>query len=457
MNSQINQKPSGYFFALLVDDDLLMHQALKVILPPEWKLLSATTPDEIPRGFFFHAAFVDMHLQTGSTRPEGPRVISKISELNSQTEIIGISGDLSLDLMESCLKAGAQRFLAKPLAKEDILSSLSRIEAFWKIRTHGYFQSQQQAWLGESPASLQVQRKISQIRGTMDPILISGPTGSGKEVAARLLHLQEGARPWVAVNLGALPENLFESEMFGHLKGSFTGADQNKIGLVEAANGGDLFLDEIEVLPLHHQAKLLRFLETGEYRKLGSHQLQFSKLRIISATNRSLIEMIKSGEFREDLFFRLNAHTIELPPLRERLEDIPVLAQWFLQKNRLNKKTFSQEALGALQTYPWPGNVRELKRICEQIALTSPLPLIRAVDVESVLPRTSPSIDNEFLFSLDLEWNAPLTLDEKLSKVEALLIKKAMEKFKDVDLAAQKLGSSRSNLYKKIKEHKIEI
>jgi DNA-binding NtrC family response regulator len=260
----------------------------------------------------------------------------------------------------------------------------------------------------------------------------------------------------MAVNLGAIPENLFESEMFGHMKGSFTGADQNKIGLVEAANGGDLFLDEIEVLPLHHQAKLLRFLETGEYRKIGSHQLQVSKLRIISATNRSLPEMIKLGEFREDLYFRLNAHNLELPPLRERPEDIPVLAQWFLQKYRLNKKTFSQEALAALQIYSWPGNVRELKRICEQIALTSPLPVIRAVDVESTLPQPSPYIDRELLHSLDLEWNTPLSLDEKLSKVEAFLIKKAMEKFVDVDLAAQKLGSSRSNLYKKLKEHKIE-
>lgn len=457
MNSQSNQKSSNYFYALLVDDDLLIHQAMKMILPPQWKMVSATKPSEIPERFFFHAAFVDMHLKTGSAEAEGPRVIAKLNGINTQTEIIGISGDLSIELMEACLKSGAQRFLAKPLAKDDLLMTLQRIEAFWNIRTHGYFQTQKAAWLGESAASLQVQRKIAQLRGTTEPVLISGPTGTGKEVAARLLHLQEPTRPWVAVNLGAIPENLFESELFGHMKGSFTGADQNKIGLVEAANGGDLFLDEIEALPMVHQSKLLRFLESGEFRKVGSNQLQHSHPRILAATNRSLPEMIKSGEFREDLYFRLNAHIIELPPLRERTEDIPVLAQWFLQQQRLNKKTLSEEALEVLKQYSWPGNVRELKRICEQAALTSPLPILRGIDIQAVLPRTLQQSSGEFSSMLDLEWNTSLTLEEKVSRVEALLIKSAMEKFSDVELAAQKLGSSKSNLYKKLKDYKIEI
>ncbi len=435
MSLQINQKTSHLFHVLIVDDDPLIHQAFKVALPATWKMTSARTPEEVPDQLFFHAAFVDMHLESNSQSPHGPEIIRFLSGINTQTEIIGMSGDLRIELMEKCLKLGAQKFLAKPLIKDDILLILDRIEAFWKIRTNSYLQNQRQIWIGESEKSVQIQRQIAQLKGSQKPILITGPTGAGKEVVARLLNLQEPQRPWIAVNLGAIPENLFESEFFGHVKGAFTGADQNKIGLVEAANGGDLFLDEVEALSLHHQAKFLRFLESYEYRKVGSTTTARVQVRIICATNRKLKEMIAAGEFREDLYFRLCSQLVEIPMLTARKEDIPQLANWFLQsENRHQPKTLSEDALESLKSYHWPGNVRELKRICEQLALFAPLPIIRAADVQMVLPRNleAPTLDG-FTQYFDPHWESPLGLDEKVQRFEALLIKNAIKKFGDVE------------------------
>src|SRR5690606_4821239 len=177
-------------------------------------------------------------------------------------------------------------------------------------------------------------------------------------------NFQEGERPFIAVNMASLPDNLFESEMFGHMKGAFTGADQNKVGLCEAAHGGDLFLDEIEALSPAHQAKLLRFLESGEVRRIGAKETIQVDCRTISASNQNLEKMVRDGEFREDLYFRLCSHKILLPPLRQRKEDIAELSQYFLdlEKPRRNK-SFSEDGLKALTEYHWPGNIRELRRV----------------------------------------------------------------------------------------------
>lgn len=397
-----------------------------------------------------HAAFVDMHLSGNGKPAEGPEVIARLHRENPQIEIIAMSGDLSLELMEKCLKNGAQKFLAKPLMADEVLATLEKIEALWMMRqldSRGHHN--QIRWLGQSLASENIRKQIASFRGEDGPILLEGETGTGKEVTFRLLNQQEVGRPFVSVNIASISENLFESEMFGHVRGAFTGADTLKIGLAEAAHGGDLFLDEIEALPLAHQVKLLRFLETGEVRKVGAKETILVKTRVICASNQNLQQLIQQGRFRDDLLFRVSGKKILLPPLRERVADIEELAQFFIQqqKPRINKQ-LSPEAIQALKNYPWPGNVRELKRICEQLTLVSRLPIIREEDVLGLL---QPSSIHAYQ-ALDLKKGLMVLVEE----FEAQVLGKCLQQTSDVDEAASILQISRSSLYKKIKDYGLD-
>lgn len=443
------------FSLLIVDDDQLVHQSLKLALPSHWKVFSATKLEAIQYTRFYHAAFVDMHLEPGVQKADGPAVIEKLTKHNNQLEVVAMSGDLSRELMESCLKAGAQKFLAKPLMPEEILLILEKIEALWDLRNvDPSAQRGEIHWVGSSEASQKIKKRIAALRGETSPVLLEGETGCGKEVIARLLNQQEGERPFIAVNLASIPDNLFESEMFGHVKGAFTGAEQNKVGLTEAAHGGDLFLDEIEALPLTQQAKLLRFLETGEVRRVGAKESTTVKTRVIAATNKPLDKMVANGEFREDLLYRLNSQRVELPPLRQRLDDIDELAKHFLAAERPRRnKTIADDGLEALKKYNWPGNVRELKRVCEQLSLTSPLPFIRAEDVLGWLRPTAVSTEGIPSYTA-IDFNKGFnTLVEEF---EAHVIRTCLKQTKDIETAAKILQISRSNLYKKIKDYKIE-
>ncbi|KYG65798.1 transcriptional regulator [Bdellovibrio bacteriovorus] len=443
------------FSLLIVDDDPLVHQSLKLALPSHWKVFSATKLEAIQYTRFYHAAFVDMHLSPGANKADGPAVIEKLTKHNNQLEVVAMSGDLSRELMETCLKAGAQRFLAKPLMPEEILLILEKIEALWDLRNVDPSADRGEIrWVGTSEASQKIKKRIADLRGETSPVLLEGETGCGKEVIARILNQQEGERPFIAVNLASIPDNLFESEMFGHVKGAFTGAEQNKVGLTEAANGGDLFLDEIEALPLTQQAKLLRFLETGEVRRVGAKESTTVKTRVIAATNKPLDKMVANGEFREDLLYRLNSQRVELPPLRQRLDDIDELAKHFLAAERPRRnKTIADDGLAAMKKYNWPGNVRELKRVCEQLSLTSPLPFIRAEDVLNWLRPTavfSEGVPSYTAIDFNKGFN---TLVEEF---EAHVIRTCLKQTKDIETAAKILQISRSNLYKKIKDYKIE-
>ncbi|GIL16913.1 MAG: sigma-54-dependent Fis family transcriptional regulator [Oligoflexia bacterium] len=439
------------FYLLVIDDDNLVIQSLKTLLPKNWEMTSFQSPPANLKSTLYHAAFVDMHLTKNLNHAEGPEIIKRISQENPKIETVAISGDLSLELMEQCLTNGAKKFLAKPLIPDEVISTLEKIEALWQLREAETRGGKNYRWVGHSPTSDVIKKTIASLRGESGPLLIEGETGTGKEVAFRLLNQQEINRPAITVNIASIPENLFESELFGHVKGAFTGADTNKIGLCEAAHGGDLFLDEIEALPLSQQVKLLRFLETGEVRKVGAKEAITVKTRVIAATNQNLNQLVKEGKFREDLLFRLNGKKIVLPPLRSRAEDIPDLALFFLslQKPRVNK-SFSPDALLALQNYSWPGNVRELKRICEQVCLTSPLPIIRREDVVRLL-------DSQQAGSLPagaVEFQLGLT--KLVEKYEAHVIQLALEKEKDVEKAAELLQISRSTIYKKIKDYDLQ-
>ncbi len=443
------------FNLLVVDDDPLIHQSLKLAIPAPWKIFSVSKLDLIPYDHFFHAAMVDMHLTPHSDQPEGVGVIEKLLANNPHLEVIAMSGDLNRQLMEKCLKAGAQRFLAKPLMSDEVLLILNKIEAYLNLRNIDSSQSaKSSSWIGSGPRSQNIRKRIADLRGENSPILIEGETGTGKEVVARLLNQQENERPFIAVNISSITENLFESEIFGHIKGSFTGADQNKIGLAEAANGGDLFLDEIEALPFSQQVKLLRFLESGEIRRVGAKDTLKIQTRIIAASNQPLKKLVSDGKFREDLYFRLHGQHIELPPLRERTEDIPELAKNFLNSERPRRnKEFAEDGIAALQAYHWPGNVRELKRVCEQLSLTSPLPFIRKEDVLALLsPSTNSSAPSDRIEGADLNRG----LNDLVADYEAKIIRLSMRTTPDIEELAKLLKISRSSLYKKIKDYNID-
>lgn len=453
---------------LVVDDDDLVVASLRMAVPSNWTLITASSPDAVPTSGFV-AAFVDMHLTGNLERAEGLDVLKKLRAQDPHVELVAMSGDFDRNLMEQGLKSGASRFLAKPIGVEEIALTLEKIEALLLLRELSTRQIESSAhkreprWLGESPAATEITRAIAGLRGEAGPILIEGESGTGKEVVAWLLHAQErnlalakgmAPRAFVQVNLGAIPETVFESEFFGHVKGAFTGADQNKMGLAEAAHGGDLFLDEIEALPMANQAKLLRFLESGEVRRVGARETLRIHTRVLVATNRSLSEMVSRGEFREDLMWRVSGKRMNLPPLRERKRDIAILARYFLEleKPRRNKQ-LTEDAIVALEEHDWSGNVRELKRICEQVSLYAPLPLIRGEDVRACLPHPSTSVvGSSHLAALDLS----IGLTDLVARYESQVIREALRVTSDVDQAAARLGISRSSMYKKMKDFGIE-
>jgi DNA-binding NtrC family response regulator len=436
---------------LIVDDDSLVSDSFSLILPDNWVLTVCHSIDQIPQEHF-HAAFVDMHLTARENGPEGLKVVKNLSRKNPHLEIVAISGDLDRELMDKCLKAGATRFIAKPFKKEEIKSVLDKIEALCLLHEAVSRQSKKKYWLGDSPTSLSLKKQIAQLQGEPGPILIEGESGTGKEILVQMLA-EHTNRPLVSVNVSAIPEALFESELFGHTKGAFTDADQNKMGLAEAANNGDLFLDEIESLTLPCQVKLLRFLETSEIRRIGSKDASHINVRVIIATNQNLEKLVEEGKFREDLLWRIKGKKIVLPPLRERKEDIPELAKFLLEQQKpRHNKAFSEDALKLLEHHTWPGNIRELKRIIEQACLISPLPFIRTEDISNFIFVKPASIKAPSTENLDLSPG----LNKLVGDYEKLIIEQCLDLEKDIDKTASVLQISRSGLYKKIKDYNID-
>ncbi|MCB9073457.1 MAG: sigma-54-dependent Fis family transcriptional regulator [Bdellovibrionaceae bacterium] len=432
---------------LVVDDDSLVLETLRQFVETPWNFIGKTQYNKVEETI--HAAFVDLHLSGNIQKNEGLEVIRTISEHHPHAEIIAISGDLSRDLMEKTLKAGATRFLPKPLTPDEVELTLNKLEAYFQLR----FSQQGQAarLIGSSEHANSLRRQIAELKGEKSPILLYAESGCGKDVVAHILNEQEPTRPFVSINVSSIAENLFESEMFGYTKGAFTGAQQSKIGLLESAHGGDLFLDEIEALPLSQQPKLLRFLENGEVRRVGANETIHVSTRLIAATNEDLQKMVQDGKFREDLYWRLSGHKIHIPPLSERKEDIAELCAYFVgQSTPRRNKTFSEDAIERLQSYNWPGNIRELRRVTEQLLLIAPLPIIRSEDVKKILsPATIESKELKFDFNKSL---ADLVSDYEKQAIEA-----ALHIDKDVESLIKLLKISRSSLYKKIKDYNLNL
>ncbi|OLC86348.1 MAG: sigma-54-dependent Fis family transcriptional regulator, partial [Gemmatimonadetes bacterium 13_1_40CM_3_66_12] len=298
--------------------------------------------------------------------------------------------------------------------------------------------------IAESPAMQPVLRLMERVGPSDANVLILGEHGTGKEVVARWLHAASARvdRPLIAVNLGGIPDGLFESELFGHVRGAFTDAKTDRIGRFELAEGGTLFLDEIANLPLPQQAKLLRVLETGEYERVGASRARRADVRVVAATNADIQAEVKSGRFREDLLFRLNTVEIRLPPLRERRADVPLLAAHFLRRYaaryRKAAKEFAPDAMEQLLRHSWPGNVRELDHAVERAVLMAEGGRVQARD-----------------FGLGGSGDGAGALDQmSLEDVERVLIQKALTRAAgNVSEAAKALGLSRSALYRRLKRH----
>ncbi len=308
----------------------------------------------------------------------GIEVIAKAKELSPDTEAIVLTGKGSLDSAIQALRYGTFDYLTKPCRLVEVKTVLNRV-AERREMTNKYRAIKQRLeriegtpdLIGESKGMKRVRKLIAKVAPTDSTVLVRGDTGTGKELVARALHDQSlrSEMPFVPINCGALPENLIESELFGHRKGAFTGADEKRVGLFEVANGGTLLLDEIGELPKAMQAKLLRFLESGEIRRVGDNESFTCDVRVVCATNRHLDQMVADGEFREDLWFRTNTFEIGIPPLRERTEDIELLGRHLATRFGLatgpDDEVFTKEALAALSKHDWPGNVRELANVVE--------------------------------------------------------------------------------------------
>ena len=286
------------------------------------------------------------------------------------------------------LKLGADDFVTAPFHEFDVLPrAWKALKNFLGEDISGHENSHFRQLIGQSPIFLQQAQKISLIAACEANVLIVGETGTGKELYARAIHYgsARAGRPFMPVNCGAIPAELVENELFGHMRGAFTSASNLQVGLIEEANGGTLFLDEIDCLPVHAQVKLLRFLQEKEYRPLGSSRMKKADVRVVAASNLNLEEAVDTGRVRQDLFYRLNIISLTLPPLRDRREDIPLLARHFLEKYSREfdslVRDFTDEAMNMLMVYSWPGNVRELEHAVERAIVMCKKPLIQAADI----------------------------------------------------------------------------
>lgn len=384
----------------------------------------------------------------------GIEVIERATQLSPETETVVLTGKSSLESAVAALRFGAFDYLTKPCRLVELKSLLQRVTHKREL-TNKYRALQRQLQrvegeprlIGEGTGMSQVREMITRVAPTHSTVLILGETGTGKELVARAVHNQslQTNQPFVAINCGALPETLIESELFGHRKGAFTGADDHRAGLFEVADGGTLFLDEIGELPKSVQAKLLRVLESGEIRRVGNNETFKVNVRVICATHRQLEEMVSQGEFREDLMFRINTFEIPIPPLRSRVSDIPELAVHLVRRFRPEIKggpteLFTPEALHALQSAPWHGNVRELANVIEHAMILSDRPPITVEHLPDRLtnPNRSPQ-----------QSMGPMTLRE----LEMKAIDQALERHNgNKPAAAEELGVSLKTLYNKINQ-----
>ncbi len=445
---------------LIGDDQQDVLRALRLLLKGEgFELETATSPPGIMSALESHdfdGVLMDLNYARDTTSGrEGLDLIPRIKSVDPILPVIVMTAWGSIEGAVEAIRKGAGDYIEKPWDNQRLLSTLrTQIELGRALRRAQHLELENQRlrerdvpdFIATSRAMQPVLRLIERVGPSDASVLITGEPGSGKEVVARWLHArsERADRPLVAVNAGGLSETLFESEMFGHVKGAFTDAKTDRVGYFELADGGTLFLDEVGNLSPAQQAKLLRVLETGEFQRVGSSRARRADVRVLAATNADLPARVAEDRFREDLLYRLNSVEIPIPPLRERREDIPALAAYFLKQQTARygvELDFSQAAMRALLAHTWPGNVRELRHAVERAVLLSEG---ATVDGEDLGLRPAPDAAARF---------DELTLEE----AERILIQRALGRFDgNVSQAAEALGVSRSALYRRLERHGIE-
>jgi DNA-binding NtrC family response regulator len=379
---------------LVIDDDKAMRDACYQILSRQGYQVELAATARQGLGLLERMSFDAILLDLVMPDVDGLEALKKIKALDPEVEVVIITGYGTIQSAVECIKAGAFHFLSKPFTPDDLRNLVGRALEKRRLDLENLYLRQElkskderNALVYESESMVRIMDMIARVAPTDSTVLITGESGTGKGLVARKIHQlsQRSRRPFITVDCGTLVETLFESELFGHVKGSFTGADANKIGKFELAQNGTLFFDEISNIGLEVQAKLLRAVEERKISKVGSHRVITVDVRIIAATNKDLARAIKDGTFREDLFYRLNVVLIQMPPLRERKSDIPLLVKHFLEKYnaRLRKNILgiSPESLDLLVRHDWPGNVRELENTMERLVVLSTGPYLEPADL----------------------------------------------------------------------------
>ncbi|MEK7267726.1 MAG: sigma-54 dependent transcriptional regulator [Nitrospirota bacterium] len=441
---------------LIVDDEEGIRESLSGILEDEgYDILTADSGEEavrILRETSPDLIFLDIWL----TGMDGIKTLQEIKAMKPDVPVIMISGHGSIELAVKATQTGAYDFLEKPLSLERVLLVSKRaIEKRTLERENiALKENLTRKWklVGESQKIRDLREQMEMAARSNSRVLIFGESGTGKEVAARLLHEKSprDGKPFVEVNCAAIPQELIESELFGHEKGSFTGAFEKKNGKFELADGGTLFLDEIGDMSLQTQAKVLRVIETQEFQRVGGNKNINVDVRIIAATNKDLREEVKKSSFREDLFFRLNVIPLFVPPLRERKDDIPILVEYFLdslaEEYGKPPRKILPAALKYLQSYDWPGNVRELKNVIERLVIMTPSNIIDAKNL--FIPVEHDGADY-FQYK---------TLKDARDAFEKDYIAKKLEENNwNISRTAEILDVERSNLHRKIKAYEIKV
>jgi len=440
---------------LVIDDEKAVRETLSEILSDEgYTVASVASGEEGLRRFQeekFDLVFLDVWLKD----TDGLAILESAPKRLAEVPVIMISGHANVETAVRAVRLGAYDFLEKPLSLERVLltaqKAIERRDLLAEVASFRGRSESETELLGDSPPMRRLEEEIARVAPTDARVLIVGENGTGKELVARALHRLSARAdsPLVEVNCAAIPEELIESELFGHTKGSFTGASEDRRGKFEEADGATLFLDEVGDMSAKTQAKVLRALQEGRFNRVGGTRPLSSDARVLSATNKDLSEEIRRGTFREDLYFRLAVVPIRVPALRERAEDIPPLASHFLQaaarRFGMKAKRLSPAALAALQAYDWPGNVRELKNLVERLLILAPREEIGPAD----LPLPAPVDDA-------LAADAPLK--DARDDFERRYILAALKRHRgNVTRTAEALAIERSNLHRKLKSYGIEV
>lgn len=448
---------------LIIDDDKAVQTSLSLLLRQRgYKIAVADGPDSAMDWLDANTPeliLLDLNFSIETSGEEGLALFSRIRTKNPAIPVILITGWATIDLAVKGMKLGARDFVSKPWNNEHLLQSIQTIltleqeppvaQSRKKLDRQYDFTN----LIGEDPSFIKILEAVARVASTDASVLILGESGTGKELIAEAIHQnsRRSEKPFVKVNLGGIPETLFESELFGHKRGAFTDARFDRKGRFELAHTGTIFLDEIGDLEWANQVKLLRVLQDHTFEVLGSSQTKKVNVRVVSATNRDLSKMVSEGQFREDLFYRLNLITLRLPALRERPDDIPLLIQFYIEnlKHYYDKPhmELSKRAMAWLKNYPFPGNIRQLKNVVERTVLLSSSPILEIDDFKPHLTDIPQAPRKEALPEV-----GSMTLEE----MEIQMIKKAMVFHQNkVARVARALGLTRSSLYRRLEKYGI--